>query len=166
LSIVQGPFSVAPCPTLISRFATFCIAVQGPPGVRLGLPVGASGPEAGRGGVRLPVHAVHAGGAGCRAGVDGAGQLGREEGGEASVRRHDAFRETLPRAPRPWTPQTWWPRAPVYDAFRETPRAFIHSFGLSFYFGVNLMKTQSDKIDIPKTTLNVPYKRRFSECVI
>jgi hypothetical protein len=28
LSIIQGPFSVAPCQTLISRFATFRIAVQ------------------------------------------------------------------------------------------------------------------------------------------
>ena len=29
MSIIQGPFSVAPCQTLISRFATFFIAVQG-----------------------------------------------------------------------------------------------------------------------------------------
>jgi hypothetical protein len=27
-SIIQGPFSVAPCQTLISRFATFFIAVE------------------------------------------------------------------------------------------------------------------------------------------
>jgi hypothetical protein len=27
-SIIQGPFSVAPCQTLISRFATFFIAVR------------------------------------------------------------------------------------------------------------------------------------------
>ena len=30
LSIVQGPFSVAPCQTLVSRFATFFIAVLDP----------------------------------------------------------------------------------------------------------------------------------------
>jgi hypothetical protein len=29
LSIIQGPFSVAPCQTLESRFATLCIAVRG-----------------------------------------------------------------------------------------------------------------------------------------
>jgi hypothetical protein len=29
LSIIQGPFSVAPCPTLALRFATFSIAVSG-----------------------------------------------------------------------------------------------------------------------------------------
>jgi hypothetical protein len=31
LSIVQGPFSVAPCPTLTFRFRNFCVAVGGRP---------------------------------------------------------------------------------------------------------------------------------------
>ena len=78
MSIIQGPFSVAPCQTLISRFATFCIAVRFAPRATDG-PVGsvtscAALPAVGSGGggaraAELTASSVAAGGAGGAAGV-------------------------------------------------------------------------------------------------